>query len=111
MTHYNKGANAERELIAILLELIAIGWFSNSEKIMNFINQNSMVKIGGVWRFMIRYIIPLIVLAVIFLKARLDLIKPYNNYPWWALLAFGVGTIAVPLVIAFLMPQKILDRR
>ena len=98
-------------LIAILLELIAIGWFSNSEKIMNFINQNSMVKIGGVWRFMIRYIIPLIVLSVIFFKARLDLIKPYNNYPWWALLAFGVGTVAVPLVSAFLMPQKILDRR
>jgi len=98
-------------LIALLLEVIAIGWFFNSEKISFNINQFSKIKIGVIWRFIIRYIVPLILLGLIVFQAKSDLIRNYNNYPLWALLVFGVGTVAVPIIIAFLLPQKILDRK
>ncbi len=98
-------------LIAILLEVLAVGWFLDSEKISDFINQKSVLKIGGVWRFIIRYLAPLILLLLLFFQIKSDYMLDYGNYPLWALVVFGIGTIAVPLFAAFLMPQKLLDRR
>lgn len=98
-------------LIALLLETFAIGWFFDSEKISAYINQYSKIKLGSLWRFMIRYIVSLILLALIFFQVKSDIFNYHNNYPLWALLIFGVGIVAVPLVVAFLMPQKILDRK
>ena len=97
-------------LIAILLEVLAIGWFFDSENISNHINQYSILKIGYMWRFFIRYLIPLILLLLIFYQAKSDFLLNYGNYPFVYVLIFGVGVVIVPLVIAFLMPRKILDR-
>ncbi len=98
-------------LLVILLECIAIGWFFDSEKMASFINSNSKIKIGVVWRFLIRFIVPLVVIFFIILQLKSDLMSSYNNYPLWVLLSFGLGTVAVPIVAAFLMPEKIFDRR
>ncbi|HLC62664.1 MAG TPA: hypothetical protein VJI52_06630 [Candidatus Nanoarchaeia archaeon] len=98
-------------LIAVLLEVLAVGWFFESEKISAFINQNSALKIGKLWRFIIKYAVPPIVVLLAFFQLKADYLLNYNNYPLWAILVFGLGTIAVPLVIAFFMPRRILDRR
>jgi len=98
-------------LLAILFESLVIGWFYNSEKLSGFINKNSAVGIGGLWRFFIRFIVPLIVIAIIALQIKSDFRLDYHDYPLWAILSFGIGTIAVPIVIAFLLPEKILDRK
>lgn len=97
-------------LLALLLECVAVGWFFDSEKISSFINQYSAVKLGKPWRFMVRFIVPLILIALIIFQLKSDLLG-FNNYPLWALTAFGAGIVAAPLVIAFLLPQRILDRR
>ena len=47
-------------LIALLLEVLAVGWFFNAEKISDFINNNSALKIGALWRFAVRYVAPII---------------------------------------------------
>ena len=98
-------------LIALFLEVIAIGWFFESEKISAFINQNSILKIGVLWRFIIKYVMPIIIITLIFFQIKSDYLLSYNNYPLWAILVFGVGVVVIPIIVAFLMPQKILDRR
>ena len=98
-------------LIALLLEAIAIGWFFNSEKLSSFLDQYSSIKLGKLWRFFIRFVIPPALLLLLGLQLKADILTRYNNYPLWALLVFGVGAVAVPLAVAFLLPQKILDRR
>lgn len=98
-------------LLASLLEAVAVGWFFDSEKISAFINQHSAVKLGKLWRFTVRYAVPLILSALIALQLKSDLLARYSNYPLWALVAFGAGVVVVPLVVAFLLPQRILDRR
>ena len=98
-------------ILALLLEVVAVGWFFDSEKISAFINQYSSVKLGKIWRFMIRFIVPLILMVLIALQLKSDLFARYGNYPLWALVAFGIGIVAVPIVVAFLLPQRILDRR
>ncbi|MBI2660234.1 hypothetical protein HYX07_03675 [Candidatus Woesearchaeota archaeon] len=95
--------------IAIVLELVAVGWFSDSERLAAFINQNSIMKIGKLWRFFIRYVIPLVIIALFFVRAKSDLLF-YSKYPLPYVLVFGIGIIVIPLAAAFLMPQKILDR-
>jgi len=98
-------------LIAILLEAAAVGWFFESEKISSYINQNSALKVGVLWGFFIRYIIPLILALLLLFQIKSDISANYSSYPLWALLVFGVGTVIVPIVIAFLMPRRILDRK
>lgn len=98
-------------LLAILLESVAVGWFYNSEKLSGFVNKNSIIKIGGVWRFFIRFVIPVIVIGIIAIQINSDFRLDYKGYPLWAILSFGIGTIAVPIAISFLLPEKILDRK
>ena len=98
-------------LIALLLEVLAIGWFFDSEKIAQYINQNSILKIGRLWKFIIKYLIPLILLALLFFQVKSDILLGYKDYPFVYILIFGVGAVVVPLILAFLMPQRIFDRR
>lgn len=98
-------------LIALLLEAIAVGWLFDSERLAQFISQNSILKIGTLWRFLIRYAVPLILLLLLFIRIKSDYLLDYNNYPWWSILIFGVGVVVAPLIVAFLLPQRILDRR
>lgn len=97
--------------IAILLEVLAVGWFFEAEKISNHINQYSILKIGALWRFIIKYLIPLILLLLIFVQLKSDYLLKYKDYPLQYVLIFGVGIVVIPLIVAFLMPQKILDRK
>ncbi len=98
-------------LIALLLESLAIGWFFDAEKISDFINKNSTLKIGNFWRYWLKYFVPLMLIFLLAFQIKKDHLLNYNNYPLFAVLAFGIGAVAVPLIAAFLMPQKLLDRR
>lgn len=97
-------------IIALLLEAVAVGWFSDSERLAAFINQESIIKIGKLWRFFIRYLIPAMLLLLLFIRLKSDILL-YNRYPLPYVLIFGIGIVVIPLAVAFLMPQKILDRK
>jgi NSS family neurotransmitter:Na+ symporter len=96
--------------IALLLEAVAVGWFSDSERLSAFINQSSIIKIGKLWRFLIRYVIPLVIVVVAFIRLKSDFLF-YSKYPLPYVLIFGVGIVVIPLIVALMMPQKILDRK
>lgn len=97
-------------LIVVLLESVAVGWLSG-RKISEYINRHSRIKFGAVWKFLVRYFVPLIILLLLFFNVKSDFLLNFNNYPWWANLIFGAGVVIIPIVIAFLLPEKILDRR
>lgn len=98
-------------LAALLLEAVAVGWFLNAEIISSHINQYSVLKIGKLWQFFIRYAVPLVLLLLLFFQLKSDLAANYMGYPLWALLIFGAGISVIPILAAFLMPQRILDRK
>ena len=97
-------------MITVLLATLAIGWFFNVDRIAYHIDKNSILKIGNIWKIFIRYVIPIIVFLLIIFQIKSDFLLNYNNYPFWAVLIFGVGAVVAPVVIAFLLPQKILDK-
>ncbi len=97
-------------LIALLLELLAVFWFFDSEKIVGYINQVSALKIGKVWKITAKYIVPLILLSLLFFQIKTD-ISGYKDYPLIYLVIFGGGTVVIPIILSLLMPQKIFDRK
>jgi len=97
-------------LIALLLELLAVFWFFDSEKIVGYINQVSTLKIGKVWKITAKYIVPLILLALLFFRVKTD-ISGYKDYPMVYLIIFGIGVVVIPIILSLMMPQRIFDRR
>ncbi|HII14552.1 MAG TPA: hypothetical protein HA360_05770, partial [Nanoarchaeota archaeon] len=59
-------------MIALLLEVTAVGWFFDVDKLSEHINQASKLKIGGLWRFIIRYFAPLVLLSLLVIQAKSD---------------------------------------
>ena len=59
---------------------------------------------------MIKYFTPLLLLALLVFRTKADL-GGFGSYPVSAILIFGVGSIAIPIILSFFMPQKILDRK
>ncbi|MEC7838676.1 MAG: sodium-dependent transporter [Chlamydiota bacterium] len=84
-----------------LLQTLVVGWYYGPEKIREYANEVSDIKIGKSWDFSIKYFIPLALLSIIGKTFYQDFITPYEGYPNWAQLSFGwglVGTIIIACV-------------
>ena len=76
-----------------LLQTIAVGWFYGPEKLREYINEVSSIRIGPIWDFAIKYFIPICLLAILTNSFYKDLKQPYEGYPEWALWSFGWGLL------------------
>lgn len=88
-----------------ILECIAVGWLFGAEKMKDYINKVSDFKIGSWWVATIKYIIPISLAVILALQLKAEFVENYGGYPDWAIL-IGWLFVLVPLVIAFLIPQK-----
>ena len=87
-------------LICGLLELIILGWLYDIDALLAFINENSRVKLGAKFKFLVRYILPLVILSILVLSAADEIsgglygsAMETGNYTGLHLLAFA-GWIA-----------------
>ncbi len=73
-------------LIAVCLAMsIAVGWKWDIKQLAKHINDNSIVKVGKVWIFFIKWFIP-ITLSIILIRGIFGFIADgYGDYPTWAL--------------------------
>jgi neurotransmitter:Na+ symporter, NSS family len=88
-----------------IFECIAVGWIFGAEKMRTYINKVSDFKIGNWWNFTIKYIIPISLAVIVALQLRAEFTENYGNYPDWAIVV-GWLFVLIPLVIAFLIPQR-----
>ena len=88
-----------------ILECIAVGWVFGAEKMRKYINKVSDFKIGSWWNLTIKYVIPIALIVVLVLQLQTEFATNYEGYPDWAIMV-GWLFVLVPLVIAFLIPQK-----
>jgi len=56
-------------LICGLLELIILGWLYDIDALLAFINKSSRIKLGARFKFLVRYVLPLVVLSILILSA------------------------------------------
>jgi neurotransmitter:Na+ symporter, NSS family len=87
----------------VLVECIVIGWFHNPKKLREYVNSYSEVKISSLWDVMIKFVLPIIIFALILNETIKLISKGYEGYPDSALLIAGWGVAILLPVIAMLI--------
>ncbi len=85
-----------------LLEAIAVGWIYGAEKLRAYINDVSDIRIGKWWSFLIKFIIPALLILLLIYSLISDIMHPYEGYPKWALFSLGWGILGVIALISYL---------
>jgi NSS family neurotransmitter:Na+ symporter len=52
-------------LLCGLLEVIILGWLYDIDKLLGFINKTARYKLGGKFKFLVRFILPLVILFIL----------------------------------------------
>ncbi|MBT4446603.1 sodium-dependent transporter [archaeon] len=81
-----------------ILECLAIGWVYGAEKMRNYINSTSTMKLGKWWNYAIKYFIPLVLGVLILAQLYKETQAPYEGYPAWAIL-IGWLSVAIPILV------------
>ncbi|WP_105615720.1 sodium-dependent transporter [Vallitalea okinawensis] len=88
--------------IAGLLEIIFIAWFFNLEGIRKYANGLSDFTVARWWNFTLKFLTPVLLGTMFIYKTFIDLTVPYEGYGVSELMVFGVGTIIVTAIAAFI---------
>lgn len=89
-------------LIVGIFEAIIIGYIFGAEKLRNYINEVSEIKIGKWFDFSLRYFTPAVLAIVLGFSFYDEIKKPYGDYPAWALwTGFLILILTVVLGIVF----------
>jgi len=86
-----------------LLEVIAVGWIYGAEKLRKYINDVSDIKIGIWWSWLIKYIIPVLLIFLLISSLYADLKTPYENYPQSVILIMGWGVLVMVALVSYAM--------
>ena len=92
-------------IIIGIAECVIVGWVYGAGKLRKYVNQVSETKIGPFWEIAIKYITPIGLAVLLGFQLKAEFIANYGGYPDWAIVV-GWGVVLIPLVIAFLIPQK-----
>ena len=86
----------------VLVECIVLGWFFKLDRLREYANSYSEIKIGKLWNYLIKLILPLIIFALIISETIKLISKGYENYPNAALLIAGWGVVLCLPVLAMI---------
>lgn len=92
--------------VIILLETILIGWFYRLEKLRNYANLFSEVKIDVWWNVLIRFILPIVIGALVVTEAVKLITEGYEGYPQKALFLGGWFVVSILPIIAFIISRS-----
>ncbi len=85
-------------LLAILLEVVIIGWVYGADRLMNTLNNDSFIKVDKFWIISIKFIIP-IVLIILLVFGIYDLILTGDSKTLFIDSIVAVIFVIVPLVL------------
>ena len=91
------------------IEIILFGWILSRKSemsIANFVAGVSNEKIASLWKFLIKYFSPIVILYLFINQARLDILNPYGDYPTWALWTFGFGIIVFVIIVSAILYSR-----
>jgi len=82
-----------------LVECLILGWMYKISKLRNHANETSEIKIGVWWDYLIKYVIPFVLLLLLSIAIIDNITNPYLGYPWWVI---GIGGFLPPITIFLL---------
>ncbi|MBN2461521.1 MAG: sodium-dependent transporter [Candidatus Cloacimonetes bacterium] len=91
----------------VLVECLVLGWLYNIDKLRSYANAYSEVKVGRWWNFIIRFLAPIALFALIISEAITLITQGYEGYPVNALVMAGWRLVIIlPLLAIFIAGMK-----
>ncbi len=89
-----------------LMECIVIGWIFKASKLRKHIDTASGKVLSGSWDVCIRFVTPLVLGMLLINDLNGELAKPYEGYPWMALLMIGRDWLMVALIVSLFIAMR-----
>ena len=94
-------------VIAALLECVVLGWFYQAKKLRGHINEVSSLKVSLWWDYSIKFVIPVVLAALVLSTLREDFTPPYyENYPVISLIVIGRDWLIFTLFAAIIISAR-----
>ena len=88
-------------LFGIVLECLIFGWLYNIDKLLDIVNRNAKYKFGSWWKYLIKYVIPIIFIAL-WLNGIYTLITTNNLFSITVQGIIAAILIVLPIVLTLL---------
>jgi NSS family neurotransmitter:Na+ symporter len=92
--------------VACTLQCILLGWVYRAAELRQHVNSLSSFKVGRLFDFSIKYLIPIILGVLLWNDLTTDIRRPYGGYPWPMLLLIGTGWLIATLIAALLVARR-----
>ena len=86
-----------------LVECIVLGWMYKLYKLREHANKTSDVLLGRWWDYLIKFVIPTVLIITLILSIIENITKPYGGYPWHIILIGGVLPVVSIFVLSFVL--------
>lgn len=85
-------------ILAIVFECIIFAWFYKIDDLIEVLNRNTSIKIGSLWKYLIKFILP-IVLLVLWVTGLVSTLSFSNNMSLFVELILFVVLLVVPFIL------------
>ncbi len=92
--------------LACTLQCFLVGWIYGASRLREHVNGISAFRVGRLFDFSIRYLIPGVLIFLFFNDLIQDVRQPYGGYPWMALLLIGRDWLLLTLIAAFWVANR-----
>ncbi len=91
-------------LFAVLLECIIFGWIYNFDNLIETLNNNSTLKVGKIWKTVIKFILPICILGL-WIQGVLGIISTNDFISQVIMIILTIILVLVPAIFTYL-PAK-----
>jgi len=92
-------------LFGIILECLIVGWLYSIDKLLNIINKNTKFKLGNVWIYFIKYVIPIVFLCI-WIAGLYDLFGAGDILSISIQLILALGLLICTIILSILPEKK-----
>jgi len=92
-------------LIIGLLECVILGWLYSLYKLRAHANETSEIQLGAWWDYLIKYVIPAIIIFLLIASTINNIIGYDFDYPAWFVLIVGFSPLLIIFIVAFLLQR------
>ena len=92
-------------LFAVLLECIIFGWIYKFDDLINVLNENSSIKVGKLWKVVIKYILPICIFGL-WVEGIYSALTTADSTSITIMLILFAVLVIVPLIFAKLKPRN-----
>lgn len=99
VTHYGL-------VVVGILECLLIGWIFKARKLREHIQHAGQKTLNRMWDFLIRYVIPLVLVVLLIHDLVEEFSRPYEGYPGAVLIGVGQNWLVAALIVALFVSNR-----